>query len=104
MGVSRLMGVQLTLWLAYSELKGSVHKPYIRYSELQSIQIQALGSDVVCFVVGLDSQGYETTVKTCQFPDSGESHLWRLRLKTPRRSTHGSNISEEDTSRSFPRT
>jgi hypothetical protein len=97
------MGVQLTLWLAYSELRSSVYEPYSLHSELQSISIQALGSDVVCFVVGLDSQGYETTVKTRQFPESGESHLWRLRLKTPRRSTHGSNSSEEDISRSFPR-
>jgi hypothetical protein len=69
---SRLVDVQPTLCLAYSELRNGVYRPYSRYSELQSILIQALGSDVVCFVVGLEDQGYETSVKTCQFPGSGE--------------------------------
>jgi hypothetical protein len=78
-GVSGLVvDVQVTLCLAYSERRGSVYKPYSVHSELQSIPIQALGSDVVCFEVGrAGCQGYETTVI------SGERRksLWRLRLK-----------------------
>jgi hypothetical protein len=49
-------------------------EPYSRYSGLQSILIQALGSDVVCFVVGLKTKGMKRRSTLCNFRGAEKTH------------------------------